>query len=133
MKEWLYFGCHDAPGHHLFTQGMRRFTRYGWPGNLSRFDGMLPPQTDTAPYIATVSRLEGWGMTALAFWDYSVDKRGGCNSVVFAPSLTITPDELLSEAQARFPQVFGRLPQPVRLLGTDGVLGTLKEDGNGSV
>jgi hypothetical protein len=76
---------------------------------------MLPPQTDTTPYVATVSRLEGWGFTALAFWDYSVDKRGGCNSVIFAPSLTITADELLAEAQRRFPQVFGRLPQPVVL------------------
>ena len=44
-----------------------------------------------------------------------MDKRGGCNSIVFAPSLTITADELLAEAQRRFPQVFGRLPQPVVL------------------
>lgn len=116
MKEWLYFGCHKEPGHYVFGQGMRsRVPRYG-SGDLSRFDGMLPPQTDTAPYIATVSRLGGWGLTALAFWDYSVDKRGGCNSIVFAPSLTIAPADLLAEAQARFPEVFGRLPQPVRLL-----------------
>jgi hypothetical protein len=116
MKEWIYFGCYQQPGHHLFTEGMRSFTRYGWIDKLRNFDGTLPPQTDTAGYIATVSRLEGWGMTALAFWDYSVDKRGGCNSVVFAPSLTITPDELLAEAQTRFPEVFGRLPQPVQLI-----------------
>jgi len=43
----------------------------------------------------------------VAFWDYSV---------VFAPSLTIEPGELLAEAQRRFPEVFGRLPQPVCLL-----------------
>lgn len=116
MNEWLYFGCHKVPGHYVFGEEMRsRCQRYG-SMDLSRLDGMLPPQTDTAPYVATVSRLEGWGVSALAFWDYSVDKRGGCNSVVFAPSLTIAPEELLAEAQARFPQVFGRLPQPVRLM-----------------
>lgn len=115
MDQWLYFGCHREAGHYVFSEGMRNLAqRYG-SRDLSRFDGMLPPQTDTTPYVATVSRLEGWGFTALAFWDYSVDKRGGCNSVIFAPSLTITADELLAEAQRRFPQVFGRLPQPVVL------------------
>jgi hypothetical protein len=124
MSEWIYFGCHRVPGHYLFQQGMRSFNRFGWPRELSRFDGMLPPQTDTAGYVATVSRLEGWGLTALAFWDYSVDKRSGCNSIVFAPSLTIAPAELLAEAQTRFPEVFGRLPQLVRLLGAAGVAPT---------
>ena len=117
MSQWFYFGCHQQAGHYVFTEGMRS---YNPPydssmRNLNRFDGMLPPQDNTAPYIATVSRLEGWGLTALAFWDYSVDKRGGCNSVVFAPSMTIEPADLLAEAQRRFPQVFSRLPQPVAL------------------
>lgn len=116
MNQWLYFGCHRQAGHYVFSEGMRSLTqRYG-SRDLSRFDGMLPLQVDTAPYIATVSRLGGWGFTALAFWDYSVDKRGGSNSVIFAPSLTIEPAELLAEAQRRFPQVFERLPQPVQLL-----------------
>lgn len=121
MTEWLYFGCHRVPGHYVFKEGMRRHCRPYGSGmrDLERFDGMLPPQGDSTAYLATVSRLEGWGLTALAFWDYSVDKRGGCNSVVFAPSLTITPDELFIEAQKRFPQVFDRLPQPVRLLLSD--------------
>ena len=115
MDQWLYFGCHDRPGHYVFTEGMRSYREPYSARGLSRFDGMLPPQDDAAGYIATVSRLEGWGLTALAFWDYSVHKRGGCNSVVFAPSLAIAPDELLAEAQRRFPQVFGRLPQAVVL------------------
>ena len=54
-------------------------------------------------------------MTALSFWDYSVDKRGGSNSIIFAPSLTISPEDILSEAQRRFPQVFARLPAGVTL------------------
>jgi hypothetical protein len=114
MNEWLYFGCHRGPGHYVFRQGMGSYRSYD-VRDLSRFDGMLPPQGDATGYIATVSRLEGWGLSALAFWDYSVDKRGGCNSIVFAPSLTITPEALLAEAQTRFPEVFGRLPQSVRL------------------
>lgn len=120
MNQWFYFGCYREPGHYVFTEGMRGYTP-PWGSserNLNRFDGMLPPQDSAEPYVATVTRLEGWGLTALAFWDYSVDKRGGCNSVVFAPSLTITAEDLLAEAQARFPQVFGRLPQPVRLKAT---------------
>lgn len=117
MDKWMYFGCHKVAGHYLWSEGMRlQSQRHGFR-DLSRFDAMLPPQDDTTPYIATVSRLGGWGLTALAFWDYSVDKRGGCNSIVFSPSLTITADELLSEAQRRFPQVFSRLPQPVVLRG----------------
>jgi hypothetical protein len=118
MDKWIYFGCHRQAGHYTFAEGMREMTRRYGSRDLSRFDGMLPPQIDTEPYIATVSRLGGWGFTALAFWDYSVDKRGGSNSVVFAPSLTIEPIELLAEAQRRFPEVFGRLPQVVRLLPT---------------
>lgn len=116
MDKWLYFGCHKQLGHYVFSEGMRLLARRYGSMDFCRFDGMLPYQIDTEPYVATVSRLEGWGMTALAFWDYSVDTRKGCNSVVFAPSLTIEPDELLTEAQKRFPEVFDRLPQPVRLL-----------------
>lgn len=117
-SQWLYFGTYQRAGHYAFAEGMRSYhPRYDSGDKaLSCFDGVLPPQDSSEPYIATVNRLEGWGATALAFWDYSVDKRGGSNSVVFAPSLTISPEELLAQAQQRFPQVFGRLPQPVRLL-----------------
>ena len=128
MSGWAYFGCHRQPGHYVFSEGMRPLVRRYGSRDVSRFDGMLPPQADTAPYIATVSRLEGWGLTALAFWDYSVDKRGGCNSVVFAPSLTIAPGDMLSEAQERFPEVFGRLPQPVRLLSSGPPVALQTED-----
>jgi hypothetical protein len=115
MPKWLYFGCHRAPGHYVFEQGMRSYRHAYGARDLSRMDGLLPPQDSTEPYIASVSRLEGWGLTALAFWDYSVDKRGGCNSVVYAPSLNISPTEMLAEAQARFPEVFTRLPRAVVL------------------
>ena len=115
MSKWVYFGCHKELGHYTYSEDMHKLVRRFGSRDLSRFDGMLPPQTDTEPYVATVSRLGGWGLTALAFWDYSVDGRPGSNSVIFAPSLTIAPEDLLLEAKRRFPQVFGRLPQPVSL------------------
>jgi hypothetical protein len=113
--KWLYFGCNREPGHYLYTEGMLpnfvvKFRRLGM------FDGLLAPQQSSAPYIASVTRLGGWGFTALSFWDYSVDKRGGCNSIIFAPSLVITPEELLRVAEIRFPEVWARLPQPVVLV-----------------
>ena len=43
------------------------------------------------------------------------------NSIIFAPSLAISPDDLLSEAQRRFPQVFARIPVSVTLKQSAGV------------
>jgi len=119
IDQWIYFGCHQQPGHYTFAEGMRSYRGRG-SRDVSSFDGMLAPQNSAAPYLATISRLGGWGATALSFWDYSVDKRGGCNSIVFAPLLDIEPDEMLSEAMRRFPQVFARLPQPVQLVARAG-------------
>jgi hypothetical protein len=78
---------------------------------LGQFDGTLPPRDSTVGYVATLSRLGGWGLSALAFWDYTVDKRGGCNSVFFAPSLTISAEDLIVGAKAQFPQVWARMPE----------------------
>lgn len=114
MTTWFYLGCHEGPGHRLFEPGMHRAHRAPWT-KLQNFDGLLPPQDTSEPYRATVTRLPSFGVSALAFWDYSVDKRGGSNSVIFAPSLTMSPAELLGEAHTKFPQVFRRLPEPVTL------------------
>ena len=111
MKEWLYFGCHKVPGHYLWAKGMRKTWGSKSLEKLNYFDGKLPPQNDPTGYIATVSRLGGWGLSALAFWDYTVDKRGGCNSVFYAPSLTISPEDLLVGAKENFPEVWARLPE----------------------
>lgn len=116
LKEWLYFGAHERPGHFLFIEGMTRAPFRKELSLLTNFDGLLPSHTAPEPYVATVSRLEGFGVSALAFWDFSVDSRDCSNSIVFAPSLTIAPAELLAEAQRRFPEVFNRLPRPVQLL-----------------
>lgn len=107
---WLYFGCNNGPGHHLYNVKMYPVYDNKYR-KLSNFDGTLPPFDSSAGYIASFSRLGGWGLSAIAFWDYSVDKRGGCNSVFFVDSLTIEPDEMLAEAKKQFPEVFARLPQ----------------------
>lgn len=116
IKKWLYFGCYQQAGHYLFQEGMRGQYYDRAIEKLTRFDGMLAPQDSTLPYIATVSRLEGFGVSALSFWDYSVDKRGGCNSIFFAPYLDISPSAFIHDAAARFPEVWARLPE-VKLKG----------------
>lgn len=118
INDWLYFGCHRRAGHYLFKPGMRE--TYGQEyRKLLNFDGLLPLQGDRAGYVATVSRLGAWGATALAFWDYTVDTRPGSNSVFYAPSLTIEPDELLVQARAQFPEVWQRLPDVKLLVPAD--------------
>jgi hypothetical protein len=107
---WFYFGCHRQPGHYVFTPGMNS-AHGSIYAKLTNFDGTLPPRDSNAGYIATLSRLGGWGLSALAFWDYTVDTRGGCNSVFFAPSLTISAEDMVIGAKAQFPQVWERLPE----------------------
>lgn len=109
VAQWLYFGCYRQSGHYLFTQGMRQTNATALKG-LDRFDGMLAPQDTNQGYVAAVSRLGGWGCSALSFWDYTVDKRQRSNSIVFAPSMTIAPEDLLKGLEMHFPEVWERLP-----------------------
>lgn len=119
-KPWYYFGCGRGPGHYLFDERMNQVRGdYSSPPRrlAERFDGLLPPQPERTEdlYKAALSRLGGYGYSALSWWDRSEDKRGGCNSTIFAPSLIIEPLDLLEEAQRRFPWVFTRLPQQLEL------------------
>ena len=114
---WFYFGCGGGAGHYLFNAlGSKVYA----DGRLRRlrdhFDGTLPPQPEAELYVASFSRLGGWNMSALSWWDRSVDKRPGSNSTVFAPGLVIDPRAMLDLAHARFPWVFNRLPRPLSLL-----------------
>jgi hypothetical protein len=110
----MYFGNIGGPGHRLYDEQLRSIHDEKYR-QLTHFDGLLPPRDSNAPYIASFSRLGGWGLSAIAFWGYSVDGRDGCNNVIFAPSLTITVKEMLMEAQKRFQPIFSRLPQEVQL------------------
>lgn len=95
---WYYFGCDKQAGHHAFDEGRRR-PPYERAIIFSHLDGTLPPQPEGRNlYVASFSRLGGWNMTALSWWDRSVDSRPGSNSTILAPGLTIAPVEMLDEA-----------------------------------
>lgn len=119
---WYYFGCgpDNRPGHYLFREnGTSVYRPPGLSDRLERsFDGSLAPHREGGSplYVASVSRLGGHGLSALAWWDQSADKRSGSNSVIFAPGLDMSPVTMLSEAERRFPWVFKRLPKPVTLI-----------------
>jgi len=116
--QWYYFGCKGQPGHYLFDQRGQKAYRPPFEKMDNRFDGNLTPQFKGTKYFeAALSRLGGYGYSALAWHDNSVDTRSGSNSVIFAPSLDIDPEEMLAEAKVRFPWVFARIPSGVKLYG----------------
>ena len=120
---WLYFGCGQRQlGHYLFRENGQTLHAYGSNplAHLQRmnWDGALAPQPERSDrlYQASLSRLGGWGYSALSWWDRSADKRSASNSTILAPHLAIDPANMLDEAYARFPWVFARLPQPLVVL-----------------
>jgi len=113
-QKWFYFGCDHGAGHYLFDDKMKQL--WGAEYNkLRKLDGLLTPQDNTQPYVAAFSRLDGWGVCAIAFWDYSVDTRSGSNSIIFVNDLSISPEGMFDEAKKRFPHVFNRVPKQVTL------------------
>ena len=112
MNNWFYFGCDREAGHYLFGQGMRRGYTYGdrLCEALGHFDGCLCLPKNEGLYRASLTRLGGLGYSALAFWDCTVDKRSGSNSIFFAPSLKCSPETIMRGAEKFFPAVFARLP-----------------------
>lgn len=111
---WIYFGCAAGEaGHYTFVERDRYASRAN--RNFNWADGTLSPHPGEPLYLAAFSRLEGHGLSALSWWDRSQDKRPGSNSNVFAPSLTISAQEMLDQLPLRFPWVISRLPQPLAL------------------
>lgn len=117
QAQWYYFGCKDRPGHYLFDQHGRTIYSPPFAKMENRFDGVLCPQFKGVKYFqACLSRLGGYGYSALAWHDNSVDTRSGSNSVIFAPDMTISAEDMLAEAKVRFPWVFSRTKTPVTIL-----------------
>ena len=121
---WLYFGCGTGIGHHLFGQDSQRWHSYRdqdrYLENLAQLDGMLAPQ-DAKMLLksdcpASLTRLGGWGYSALSWWDRSVDTRPGSNSIIFAPDMTIKATEIEALGRKRFPWVFARLKVQLSLV-----------------
>jgi hypothetical protein len=116
--EWFYFGCNTTPGHFLFNERMHHVYRYGDSNDahpLGKFDGALCYPKKLGPYKVAISILGGVDYTAFAFWDYTVDKRPGSNSIFFAPGRVEDVEFIRDEAFKRFPRIATRLP-PLDLL-----------------
>lgn len=114
LEGWFYVGCGPREiGHYVWDHTGRKFRHHAIDFNWC--DGTLQYPSYTQLYVATLSRLGGYGKSALAWWDCSADKRPKSSSTVLAPSLTIHPAELQERAKAIFPWVFERLPQPLTM------------------
>lgn len=126
--EAYYFGCVGEAGHYWF--GSRLWTRPGYsemadklPRIGLRIDsGFCPGTVDGKPFARTRPEREGeahlhhiddW--TVLAFWDRSVDSRGGCNSNFVARG-THNYATMRSIAEAQFPEVWKRFRFELKLI-----------------
>lgn len=121
----VYFGCWGDVGHYLWFPNHRhperddpRFERNA-AGPFPRLDGRLTPRDDTRQSAAAIHHRDGW--TALAMHDYTVDKRGGSNSVFVMDSDVSYEGALVYIAEA-FPTVYGRICEgaPIRCVQIEG-------------
>lgn len=103
-----YFGCIGVVGHHL--HGPNRQSLRGIPG----LDGGYPPINTHEQGKATLARrgLHGASVTILAFWDRSVDGRGGSHST-FIIEGHHNFDNAVKYAKKAFPEVWARYTFPV--------------------
>ena len=108
MREWLYFGCHVDSGHFLWRANGVREHRHGHP--FGQFDGTLCLPRAVGQHVASLSRLGFAGYSVLAFWDYTIDKRPGSNSIIFAPSLDLSALEIAEGAKKHLPLFACRWP-----------------------
>jgi hypothetical protein len=116
-----YFGCLRGVGHYLHDPAAAGWRGYkaernpdGWPEAWrSYYPGavlddaalMFGPCKDQTEGVPVLHHVEGW--TALAFWDRSVDKRGGSKSV-FVTRGTLDCPAMIEAARAAWPQVWAR-------------------------
>jgi hypothetical protein len=115
---WMYFGCRAVgrKGHYLEIVRPRPLGfNYEQQRIFETFDGKLAPRIlgqdpfETRNfYEAAITRFGGMGISALSWWDPSVDSRPGSNSIVFAPSPSASPETIYRGFARFFPQVEGR-------------------------
>lgn len=119
----FYFGCYQRSGHFFWSPGMRNDWHAEKAIPWEHVDGVLCPGSTGDPNRPTwemkrpqvqgeaaLHRKDGW--TALAFWDRSVDERGGCNSMLFAEG-THSFEEMVSPPRplVRNPNGYGKRPK----------------------
>lgn len=119
MADALYFGCWGGPGHFLVAPNGRHASCPAWqefeldaklcPGYVGAYTTPNSAQVEGA---AALYHKDGW--TALAFWDRSVDTRGGCNSVLLLRG-THFGAEVVRLAQEAFPSIWKRFRFEVKV------------------
>lgn len=109
-----YFGCWQQVGHAFFAPGMLTVSPrdVAIPWDSYGIDGKLCPPgrgrgaANQQEGVAALHHKDGW--TALAFWDRTVDTRGGSNSA-FLLEGEHDYTAALALARETFPEVFARL------------------------
>lgn len=104
----IYFGCINQPGHFAWENENSPMSSYtGWGKWLSDQDGKLTPRDTQREGRPMVHHLFNDTVTVVAWWDYSVDGRPGCNSMLL--EMGHHPlDSMLEKAAKAFPNVMAR-------------------------
>jgi hypothetical protein len=114
-----YFGCGLRAGHWWYAP--QKEGRMWQPNSavadamrtvFPRIDGNYCPDGDV-PGEAKLTRVRGW--TVLAWWDRSVDMRGGSNSVIVADR-SLDFDQMIALLAIHFPEVSKRQRVPIRFV-----------------
>jgi hypothetical protein len=99
----LYFGCWRNVGHYLWEPGP---VPSGYDRERSgKIDGRWNESSEQS--AASLYHRKGW--TILGMADYTVDNRGGSNSVFLLPFADLTFDEAVAKAREYFPSVVERI------------------------
>lgn len=124
----FYFGTFKRAGHYLWDEWMDTVRwsgtgegfRYHWPGPWRKLDGELNPNRNEGE--AALHHKDGW--TALAFANYTDDRRGNSNSAFFFKEI-LDFEAAVAMAHERFPRVvrrfeFDLFPTQPQTPGTQG-------------
>lgn len=106
LTRTMYFGCIGRPGHFWHSNRLRHIRAPKDCPFDDYIDGKLPPPDDLSQGADALHHRDGW--TAWAMWDYSVDRRGGCNCAFVAPGLW-SKAAMVALAGEVFPGIMARL------------------------
>lgn len=119
-----YFGCWGGYGHYLWQQNGRHpqpSTILDLPWKEKDLDCTLCPRyqrystNQQNEGEALLHHKNGW--TALAFWDRSIDKRHGSNSVLLIQK-EVTLEEAIEIFKQEYPSIWSRFNFTIKLYET---------------
>ena len=115
-----YFGCIREAGHYLFGPGLGENVIKAAPGGVclpwKKIDATLAPKNTRVQGKALYHNKDGF--SAVAFWDNTVDKRPGSNSVFFF-FVNYSFSLVVRYAQEKFPKIFKRFDFPIERIFED--------------